>query len=75
MCDRLARDLVKHSPEDLELAVKIFKRGLQLASGSTKTASDVAKSTFTWLLMRKIPQDQAWQLSGMDELVSQAAKP
>lgn len=74
LCDRLARELAKHSPADLELAVSVFKRGLILSANGLKSQHDIAKSTFTWLLMRKVPQDQAWKLSGMEDLISNAAK-
>lgn len=75
LCDRLARELVKHSPQDLELGVTLYQRGMQLSASVPKTQAEVAKATYTWLLMRKTPQEQAWQLSGMNALLSNAAKP
>jgi hypothetical protein len=75
MCDRLARELVKQSPEDLELAVALYRRGAQLSASVPKSAQDMAKATYTWLLMRKTAPETAWQLSGMDKLLSSAAKP
>lgn len=73
-CSGLAKSLLAHDPKELALAAKLYAKSLELSGSLTKipiTESDLAKllakRVYSWLLMRKVDPEQAWNISGMQE--------